>query len=183
MTWQVGNLSGSVVVNTSTWRVANVSGAVLSRNWRVAKLSGTIGLGGAKWRVGNLSGSVAPQKWRVANIGGTCATGTTPVLAAFSTQTIDPIYPCTITAVVSNGIAPDSFSFTSPGITFAVSGNTATFTPPGSNTGGTISVTVTATKGANTSAPQTATFLVRRAFIYSSDSLGNLRASSNPYSA
>lgn len=183
MTWQVGNVSGAVTPPTSLWRVANLSGLVLARSWRVANLSGTIGGSGSKWRVSTLSGRVIPQTWRVANVSGTLATGVTPVLAAFSTQTIDPIYPCTITAVVANGIVPDSFSFTSAGITFTVSGNTATFTPPGSNTGGTISVVVTATKGANTSTPQTATFLVKRAFIYSSNALGVLRASSNPYSA
>lgn len=168
-----------------SWRVTKISGAVTTGSWRVAKVSGSVSSTPlSSWRIAKISGSVVAGAWRLLKISGSVAApSTAPTLAPIATQTVDPAQLVTITAVVTNGLVPDSYSFTSPGIAITVSGNTGTFLSPATPTGGTVTVTVTATKGAFTSSAQTASVIVAAA-------LGGYRAAdttihgiSNPYLA
>lgn len=165
MTWRVSKISGTLI--GSTWRVARALGT-LGATWRVAKISGTVSNAPlSTWRIAKISGVPQGNVWRVAKISGAAAGTTAPTLQAFPDRTVDPILPVTVVAVVTNGITPDSYSFTSPGVTLTVNGNQATFVPPGTTTGGTVAVTVTATKGANTSSPQVSNFIVNPSYAYS----------------
>lgn len=166
MTWRVGKLSGGV---GSTWQIGKLSGAVANApvtTWRLAKLSGKIGGG---WRVTKLSGLVAQA--------------VTPVLATPATQTVDPLQTATIRVLTSNGVLPDSYSFTSPGVTLTANGNTVSFVAPGTTTGGTVTVTVTATKNGNTSPPITASVIVPAAPAQFLSLDGTMHAVSTAYQA
>lgn len=164
-----------------SWRVAKISGTT-GGSWRVIALSGSVvkGAAASSWRLLKLSGVVGGG-WRVLNISGSVTQSSGPVLAPIATQTVDPVQTVTIVAQVTNGVTPDSYSFTSPGIALTVSGNTATFLSPGSSTGGTVTVTVTATKGANTSSPQTASVIVNATSAFYKNADGTLHAMSYPY--
>lgn len=163
-----------------SWRVANISGTV-GRIWRLAKISGTVSSSPiTSWRLARITGSVGGS-WRVANVGGTVTITTVPVLGSIATQTTDPVQPVTIVARSTNGIVPDSYSFVSAGITFTVNGNTATFLAPGTPTGGTVAVTVTATKNGQTSSPVTASVIVNPAGVYYLAADGSTHAVSYPY--
>lgn len=164
MTWRVGKISGSL---GSTWRVTRLSGSVTaapSTTWRLAKVSGLIATG-----------------WRVTAVSGVVTQSVTPVLASPGAIAADPVQPVTLVAQVTNGIVPDSYSFTSTGITFTTSGNTATFLTPGSATGGTVTVTITATKSGNTSSPVTATVVIAPCPVSYLALDGTMHAASNPY--
>lgn len=163
-----------------SWAVANISGSV-GQIWRVAKLGGSVVAGViVPWRVLNLSGTVGGS-WRVAKISGTSTAATVPVLGSIATGATDPVQKVTLMAVSTNGIVPDSYSFVSAGITFTVTGNTATFLAPGSPTGGTVAVTVTATKNGQTSSPVTANVIINPAGVYYLAADGSTHAVSYPY--
>lgn len=164
-----------------TWRVAKISGSAGS-TWRIAKISGTLGYVQNSWRVARITGTLG-SSWRIAKVSGSLAYTATPVLASPASQSVDPLTIVTIVAQVSNGIVPDSYSFTSPGITITTVGNTATFQAPGTAFGGTVTVTITATKGANTSSPVTATVIVGPAAGTYKRADGSMGAISNPYQA
>lgn len=164
MTWRVGKISGGT---GGTWRIAGLSGTVSHApvtTWQVASISGTIKSG-----------------WKIAKLSGTVAQVLVPVVAAFGTKIVDPVSQVTITGLTSNGVSPDSWSFSSTDVALTVSGNTATFSTPGTSTGTTVSVTVTATKNGNVSAPVTASFIVTAAYIFYQGTDGQLHAVSYPY--
>lgn len=182
MSWRVAAVSGGLA-QAGSWRVAKVSGSLAVGTWRVAEVSGALSRTSSAWRVANVSGQLTGGAWRIAKVSGQLAPpAAPPVLAPIPTQTVDPVQPVTLTAQITNGIVPDSYSFTSPGITFTVSGNTGTFISPGSPNGGTVTVTVTATKGSNT-ATQTATVLVNDALGGYLAADGTIHAVSYPYKA
>jgi hypothetical protein len=164
-----------------SWRIAKISGSAGS-TWRVAKVSGTLGYVQNSWRIARITGTLGGS-WRIAKISGALAYTVTPVVATPATQTVDPLTIVTIVGQTSNGIVPDSWSFTSPGITITVVGNTATFQAPGTPTGGTVTVTITATKGANTSSAVTASVIVGPTAGAYQRADGSMGAVSNPYQA
>lgn len=140
------------------WQIAKISGSAGPR-WYLSKISGTVARVTTAWQIAKISGTVGGS-WRVAKISGVTGTSSTPILATPATQTGFPLELITIVAQTTNAVTPDSYAFTSPGVSIAVSGNVGTFQAPATALGGTVTVTITATKGANTSAPVTASVLV-----------------------
>lgn len=177
--WRLTKVSGTTVGGRS-WRIAKITGSVSGGAWRITTIRGLTSQSRSSWRIARIAGAFL-SGWRIMNIGGVTGQATTPVLSTIATQTVDPVTPVTIVVTTSNGVTPDSYSFTSPGITFTVVGNKATFSPPGTLTGGTVTVTITATKGANTSSPITAVFLVNPAYSFYKGLDGNLHPQSPPY--
>lgn len=164
-----------------SWRVSKISGTA-GPSWRVSKISGVLSYTRNSWRVSKLSGTVSGG-WRVSKISGGLGYTTAPVLANPATQTVDPLTVVTLTAVVTNGVVPDSYTFTSAGLVFTQNGNTITFQAPGTPTGGTVTVTITAVKGASTSNTATASVIVGPAPGAYKRADGSIGALSNPYQA
>lgn len=150
MTWRIGRAR---VSTGSVWRIGRVRAAIVQNlgTWRVARARVSINPTGT-WRIGRARVAVS--------------VATAPVITVPSTATVDPIWPATITATVTNGVVPDSFSFSSPGITFTVSGNTATYSPPGLRDGNSFTITVTATVSGQTSSAVTQAVTVRKGTIF-----------------
>lgn len=115
--------------------------------WQIAKIQGRLG---STWQVANISGSTAgvSTTWQVAKVGGTTSqspVSAAPVVSLPATTTMFALGPTPIGVKLVSGSRPTSYVWTTTGGSVVNNGDgTAVVYPPGSVTGGTITVTVVA---------------------------------------